>query len=208
MLAGHFGLAAVVKSRQPQLPLWALMLSTQLLDVIFVVLYTLNLEGFTPVPGTNGGYGNLIIHANYSHSLVGAFAISLVAAIAAMIPWGRSNGLIVGAMVFSHWLLDLLVHRMDMPVLPGNAGDLPLLGFGIWTIPGLSIALELILILAGAFLYYHAAMRSAVRAERQDAKAGVTVAPKGYRNRSLLASVVLLVLMVGTLVSDLFGLLG
>ncbi len=208
MLAGHFGLAAIVKSRQPQMPLWALMLSTQLLDVIFVILYAFNVEGFTPVPGTNGGYGNLIIHADYGHSLVGALAISLVAVIVAMVAWGRSNGVIVGAMVFSHWLLDLLVHRMDMPVLPDNAGDLPLLGFGIWAIPWLSIALELILILAGAFLYYHAAMRSAVRAERQDTKAGVAVAPKGYRNRSLLASVVLLVLMVGTLVSDVVGFLG
>ena len=36
MLAGHFGFAAAVKSREPQVPLWALMLSTQLLDVFFV----------------------------------------------------------------------------------------------------------------------------------------------------------------------------
>src|SRR5439155_18766163 len=149
MLAGHFGLAAIVKSREPQVPLWALMLGTQLLDVFFVVLYAVNIEGFTNVPGTNGGYGNLIIHADYTHSLVGALAISIVAMIVAMILWGRRNGLIIGAMVFSHWVLDLVVHRADMPVLPGNAGDLPRLGLGLWSIQWLAAAAELALVLVG-----------------------------------------------------------
>ncbi len=97
------------------------------------------------------GYGGLTIHADYTHSLVGALAISVVAMIAAMIPWGRRNGLIIGAMVFSHWILDLLVHHADMPILPGNAGDLPRLGLGLWAIPLLTAAIELGLVLVGAF---------------------------------------------------------
>lgn len=204
MLAGHFGLAAIVKSREPQVPLWALMLSTQLMDVLFVVLYAFKIEGFDNAPGTNGGYGNLIIHADYTHSLVGALAISIVAMIAAMIPWGRRNGLIIGAMVFSHWILDLIVHRGDMPILPGDAGNLPRLGFGLWTIPWLSFLAELVLILAGAYLYYHAVMRTAVKAERQDAKEGA--APKGYRQQALVLSGVMLVSLVGTLLADFFNL--
>src|SRR5690242_16106863 len=104
MLAGHFGLAAIVKSRAPQLPLWSLMLSTQLLDVGFLILYAFNIENFKSLAGTNGGYGNLVINADYTHSLVGALVISMVAMIAAMLPWGRRNGLIIGAMVFSHWI--------------------------------------------------------------------------------------------------------
>jgi hypothetical protein len=207
MLAGHFGLAAAVKSREPQVPLWSLMLCTQLLDVIFVVLYGLGIESFTPVPGTNGGYGNFIFRADYTHSLVGALALSVAVMIVAMIPWGRRNGLILGAMVFSHWILDLLVHRGDMPILPGNAGNLPRLGLGLWAIPWLSVLAELILILGGAYLYYHAAMRTAVRAERQDAKAGT--APKGsYRRQALTVSVVMLVLLIGTLVGDFLNILG
>jgi membrane-bound metal-dependent hydrolase YbcI (DUF457 family) len=205
MLAGHFGLAAAVKSREPQIPLWALMLSTQLLDVLFVPLVLLNIESYEPVPGTDGGYGNLIIHADYTHSLVGALLISLVAMIVAMIPWGRRNGLIIGAVVFSHWILDLIVHRGDMPVLPGNAGNLPLLGLGLWAIPWLSIALELAIVLVGSFLYYHAAMRSAVRAERQDAKEGVTTS-RNYRQLALVASIVMLVFSIVTLAGDVLGL--
>src|SRR5205823_10562961 len=176
MLAGHFGLAAAVKSREPQVPLWALMLSTQLLDVLFVPLYLAGIETISPIPDA-GSYGGAIIHADYTHSLVGALAISLVAMIVAMIPWGRRNGLIIGGMVFSHWVLDLIVHRGDMPILPGNAGNLPRLGLSLWSIPWLSFLVELVLVLGGAYLYYHAAMRTAVKAERQDKKEGATPQP-------------------------------
>lgn len=201
MLAGHFGLAAIVKAREPQLPVWALMASTQLLDIIFVILYAAGIEKIVPVAGTNGSYGQLVgNYFDYSHSLVGALAISLVAAIVAGIPWGRRNGLLLGGVVFSHWILDLLVHRSDLAILPGNAGNLPRIGLGLWAIPWISIALELVLILAGAYLYYHAAMRSAVRAERQELKSGGT-AP-AFRQQALLASVVMLVSLVGTLVAD------
>ncbi len=207
MLAGHFGLAAIVKSRQPQMPLWALMLSTQLLDVIALALFALGYETFTPKPGTTGGYGNLDIHADYTHSLAGALAIALVAAIVTMIPWGRRNGFIIGAMVFSHWILDVLVHRPDMPILPGNAGNLPLLGLGLWDFQWATATVELVLILAGAYMYYHAAMRSAVRAERQDAKEGKAGAASGtYRQQALLTSVLLAVLLVATLFADFIGL--
>ena len=201
MLAGHFGLAAIVKSREPQVPVWALMAGTQLLDIVFVILYAVGVEKIVPVAGTNGSYGQLIgNNFDYSHSLVGALAISLVAAIVAGIPWGKRNGLIIGAVVFSHWVLDLLVHRGDLAILPGNAGDLPRIGLGLWAIPWVSIALELALILGGAYVYYHAAMRSAVKAERQESKAGV--AAPAFRQQALLASVVMLVALVGTLVAD------
>ena len=200
MLAGHFALAAVVKSRQPQVPLWALMLSTQLLDVVFVGLYAAGIEGLRSVDGGPAGYGELIITADYSHSLVGALGISLVAALVTMIAWGRRNGIIIGAMVFSHWILDLVVHRADMAVLPGNSGGLPRLGLGLWEWPWVSAAIELAMILVGAFLYYHAAMRTAIKAERAEAKAGNT--ETSYRNQAMVASVALFVFLVGTLVAD------
>ncbi len=204
MLAGHFGLAAIVKSREPQVPLWALMLSTQLLDAIFIVLYAFKIETFENVPGTAGGYGELVIHADYTHSLVGALAISLVAMLVAAIPWGRRNGIIMGAMVFSHWILDILVHRGDMPILPGNAYNLPKVGLGLWMYPWLTAGMELIFVLAGAFLYYHASMRTAIKAERQDTKAGTPL--KGnYRRQALTTSIVLFIVLLGTLVGNFLG---
>ncbi len=202
MLAGHFGLAAAVKSRQPQLPLWSLMLASQLIDVLFLGTYALGIETYAPVPGTSGGYGNLIIIADYTHSLAGSLILSVLAAIVTWIFWGRRNGIIIGAMVFSHWVLDLLVHRGDMAILPGNAGDLPRLGFGLWQWPWVSAAIELGICLAGAYLYYHASARTAIQAERRREKAGEP--PAGYRQNALVASIVLTVSLVGTLVGDVF----
>jgi hypothetical protein len=49
------------------------------------------------------------------------------------------------------------VHRADLPILPANAADLPLLGFGLWRVPMVSIPLEAALLLLGVFLYWRAA---------------------------------------------------
>lgn len=57
MIAGHFGFAAAVKSREQQTALWALMLACQWIDVVFVPLFLLGVVRIGPVPGTDGGYG-------------------------------------------------------------------------------------------------------------------------------------------------------
>jgi hypothetical protein len=44
-------------------------------------------------------------------------------------------GIVIGLVAASHWLLDLIVHRADLPILPGNIGNLPRLGFGLWRYP-------------------------------------------------------------------------
>lgn len=198
MLAGHFGLAAIVKARRPQLPMWALMLSTQLLDVLFVGFVASGLESFT-----GGGYGGAAISAPYTHSLVSALVISLVAAIVTSIFWKGRNAIIIGSLVFSHWLLDLPLHKGDMLLFPGDTSGLRF-GFGLWSITWLSVLLELALALVGAFLYYHAAMRSAIRAEREDQKAGTP--PKGHRQQALITAVLMAVFLVGTLAADVLGL--
>jgi membrane-bound metal-dependent hydrolase YbcI (DUF457 family) len=113
MFAGHFGLAAAAKAKTAEVPLWALMLGTQLLDVMFVPLYLANVETIVPV---GQGYGESLIHADYTHSLVGALVIAMLAGLVAARFWGRRGGFMLAAVVFSHWVLDLLVHRADLPV--------------------------------------------------------------------------------------------
>ncbi|MCC3376132.1 permease [Cohnella sp. REN36] len=152
MFAGHFGLAAAVKARSPEVPLWALMVSTQLLDIIFAPLYLSGVETLEPV-GETFSYGGNIIHADYTHALLSALLISAIAGWLAMRRWGKRGGIAIGATVMSHWVLDLLVHRADMPILPGNWGDLPLLGFGLWRYPVVASAMEVLLIAVGLLLY-------------------------------------------------------
>ena len=193
MIAGHFGLAAAVKAREPQVPLWALMLATAWLDVVFIPLLATGTETIESAPGATG-YGSAVIHADYTHSLVGAFVLSALFGGAAMLPWGRRTGLVLGAVAFSHWLLDLLVHRGDMPILPGNAGDLPRLGLGLWQIPPLAIAIELALVLGGGYLYWRAAFG---------------LAPAGRaRTAAMTTSALVLVSGLGVLALDATGLLG
>jgi hypothetical protein len=55
----------------------------------------------------------------------------------------------LGAAVLSHWLLDLLVHRPDLPLV----GDSMRLGLGLWNVPPLALALEMIALFGGLWLY-------------------------------------------------------
>jgi hypothetical protein len=164
MITGHFGLAAGAKTVDVRAPLWCLMLATVWLDIIFIPLLLLNIETIETLPG--GGYGRSIIHADYTHSLLGALTLSALIGAFAWWRWGRRIGLLVGGVAFSHWILDLIVHRADMPLLPGNLGDLPLLGFGLWRVPAASIALEAVIMLAGVFLYWRTARSAAVPTRR------------------------------------------
>jgi hypothetical protein len=81
--------------------------------------------------------------------------------------------------VFSHWLLGLVVHGGDLPILPGNAGDLPRLGFGLWKVPAVSILVELALVLAGALLYWRAAVQTASADTRRAHLLGLLVLAAG-----------------------------
>ncbi|HEY8209840.1 MAG TPA: hypothetical protein VIG99_20270 [Myxococcaceae bacterium] len=174
MIAGHFAFAAAVKSRTPQIPLWSLMLACQWMDVVFIPLFGFQLERIVPLPGTApGAYGQGVIYADYTHSVVGALVLSAIFAVATGIPWGRRAGLILGGVVFSHWVLDLVTHRQDMPLLPGNAGDLPRLGFGLWRWPAATAAVELAMVLAGSWLYWRAALRAAPGSRRAHVAGGM-----------------------------------
>jgi membrane-bound metal-dependent hydrolase YbcI (DUF457 family) len=158
VITGHFGLAAGAKSADTRAPLWGLMVATMWLDIVFVPLLVLDIETIdTPA---DGGYGTSIIHADYTHSLVGAVVLSAIFGLLARYRWGRQVGLLLGAVAFSHWILDLIVHRADMPILPGDAGDLPKLGLGLWRNPAASILLEAALLVAGTYLYWRAASRN------------------------------------------------
>jgi hypothetical protein len=197
MIAGHFGLATGVKAGAPRLPLWALLLSSFLLDVIFIILVAAGVESFTQIDPAHPVYGGAVIHAYYTHSLVGALLIAAIAGLIASRFWGQQGGTVIGAVVFSHWILDLIVHRPDMPILPGNLGNLPLLGFGLWNYPVVSAVVELALVLGGAYLYYRSAIQLPV-------SPGASTSTQ--RRRALTASAVTTLLLLLLLASDVLAL--
>jgi uncharacterized membrane protein len=195
MIAGHFGFAAIVKSRERQVPLWSLMLATVWLDIVFIPLFVLHIETLKAVPGLRGGYGENVIYADYTHSLLGAFVLSVIFGLMFGWRWGKRCAIVLGFVSFSHWLLDLLVHRHDMPLLPGNAGNLPRLGFGLWQVKTGSILVELLLVILGAWCYWRAAQTVTATAH------------KGH-SRALLTAILICLCGVAVLVLDGTGWLG
>jgi hypothetical protein len=156
MIAGHFGFAAMVKARERTAPLWALMLATVWLDIVFIPLLVLHVESVQPLT-PHPVYGGMIIHADLTHSVIGMLAISALLGVVFLPKWGSRVATVVGLVAASHWFLDILAHRRDMSILPGNFGNLPLLGMGLWAYPRLSAGIELSLVLVGALLYWNAA---------------------------------------------------
>jgi hypothetical protein len=183
------------------------MFSTYLLDFIFIFLVAFGIESFAPLDPAHPAYGQVMIHAYYSHSLLGAIVIAVLAGIIARWSWGKKAGLVIGGMVFSHWLLDLIVHRPDLPILPGNLGNLPLLGFGLWQLPIAAALVELALALGGAYLYYKSARHAPAEAKghrhiRALVAAGITglllvlLLAVDYFNLSLMISILLMLMLI------------
>jgi hypothetical protein len=193
MIAGHFGFAALVKSRERQVSLWALMLATVWLDIVFVPLFVAGVETITV--GRPGGYGAGIIHADYTHSLVGAVALSVVFGLAFGWRWGSRTATVLGLVSFSHWVLDLLVHRADMPLFPGHDLHQPRLGFGLWSHPWTAASMELVLVVMGALLYWRAAR-------------AITLEDDKARQRARLVSLLILVGGIVVLGLDVSGIGG
>jgi hypothetical protein len=195
MIAGHFGLAAGIKKIAPRLPLWSLLVATFFLDVVFIFFAAGGLERINPVdPANPNAYGGSLIQAYYTHSLVGALLISAIAGLFAGWRWGRRGGYVIAGVVFSHWILDLIVHRPDLPILPGNFGDFPLLGFGLWQYPTISAIVELALVIGGTWFYYRAAKQAADASKDQK-----------QQRRALTSTVGVAVLLLLLLTSNVLG---
>jgi hypothetical protein len=154
MFVGHyapvFAIAAV--RREPGLATG--FIAVQLIDLGFMSLSYLGIEKWRANPAIEGFTPVDLYYMPYTHSLAGAsiWAVLFALAVAAVTPAGRQfvNGLIAGSLVLSHWMLDLIVHRQDLPLLHDNEQKL---GYGLWDQPLLAAPLELGLLLAGFALF-------------------------------------------------------
>src|SRR5512146_2881550 len=123
MFIGHYGPALAAKPLEKRLPLWLLFLAVQWLDVGWSILVLLHVEKLRIVKGFTQGSALDLYYMPFTHGLLGAIALSLLlGAIAAFFYRERRTAivLVVSGAVFSHWLLDLIVHVPDLPLL-GNS---------------------------------------------------------------------------------------
>ncbi len=151
MFVGHYGVSFAAKRADPSIPLWVLFIAVQLLDVAWAPLVLLGIEKVRIVPGITASNPLDLYYMPYTHSLIAAILWSFGAFLVyrlAMAGSGRTAAF-VGAAVFSHWILDFIVHRPDLP-LYDNAAKV---GLGLWNVPTAAFALEAALLFGGMWLY-------------------------------------------------------
>lgn len=142
MFIGHYGPAVWDAHRQDGVKLWHGFLAVQAIDIFSMIFNLIGLEG----NATPNGAHPLAFDIPWSHSLVSAVAISLSVALLYKL-WrpnvGRQAIWVIGLLAFSHWPLDWLVHRPDLPLYPGGA---LMLGLGLWNFAWPAYILEVVLL--------------------------------------------------------------
>lgn len=153
MLLGHYGVALASKRAAPRASLGLFVFSAQWLDLLWPMLLLAGLEHVRVVQGLLKASPFDFTHYPISHSLLMAavWAVVIAGLYFAARRFGRVAWL-VGMLVVSHWFLDLVVHRPDLPLWPGSAR----FGLGLWHSLFATITIELALFLGGLFVYLRA----------------------------------------------------
>ncbi|RMF57334.1 MAG: hypothetical protein D6746_11245, partial [Bacteroidetes bacterium] len=150
MFIGHFGIGMGAKAAAPRPSLGTLFLAAQFIDLLWPTLLLLGLERVEIAPGITRMTPLDFVAYPYTHSLLAVLGWgALLGGVYLWVRKDRRGALVLALAVVSHWVLDLLVHRPDLPLWPGG----PRVGMGLWNLPALAIPLELVLFGAGAWLY-------------------------------------------------------
>ncbi|MBI5868449.1 MAG: hypothetical protein HZB43_09205 [candidate division Zixibacteria bacterium] len=154
MFIGHFGVALAAKKLTPSVRLGTLLLAAQFLDFLWPILLVTGLEKVAIVPGIT--VVNPLDFTSYpiSHSLLAVIGWALLFGFAYYM-WHRSPkcSFVLGILVVSHWVLDLIVHRPDLPIMPNSPARY---GLGLWNSLSATVAVEGALFVLGVGLYLSA----------------------------------------------------
>ena len=150
MFLGHLALGLAAKRVTPRVSLAMLLLATQWADTLWPVFLALGLEQVRIDPGNTAFTPLDFVSYPYSHSLAALVVWGAVVGVAYRgIAGGRRSVWVLSALVVSHWLLDYVTHRPDMPLYPGG----PKHGLGLWNSVGTTIVVEFALFVAGLTVY-------------------------------------------------------
>jgi len=151
MFIGHFAVALAAKKAAPRVSLGTLFLSVSLVDLLWPFFLLFGLEHVRISPGIT--VVTLLDFYDYpiTHSLVTSLGWSLLAGVIFFaLKKDMRSSLIVGLAVFSHWVLDFVTHRPDLPLAPGDTARL---GLGLWDSLPATIVLELGMFCAAWYVY-------------------------------------------------------
>lgn len=150
MFIGHFGVALAAKRVASGPSLGTLTLAVLLVDGIWPLFLLLGWEQVDIVPGITAVTPLLFVSYPYTHSLVaGVVWGALLGGGYYLLRRDRNGALWLAALVLSHWILDFIAHRPDLPLWP----DGPKLGLGLWYSVPATLIVEYALLALGAWMY-------------------------------------------------------
>lgn len=153
MFLGHIALGLAAKRVTPNVSLALLILACQFADALWPIFLALGLEQVRIDPGNTAFTPLDFVSYPYSHSLLFVAVWGVVYGLACrFLVGGRGVFRLTSALVLSHWLLDAVSHRPDVPLYPGG----PKVGWGLWNSIPLTLAVELTMYAAGLWIYLRA----------------------------------------------------
>ncbi|MCA9603697.1 MAG: hypothetical protein R3A78_09565 [Polyangiales bacterium] len=154
MFVGHFGVGFGSKAVRPRVPLAWLVAAPVFLDLLWPLFLIAGVESVRIAPGDTAVTPLDLHDYPYSHSLLMAVVWSVLFGGAYFARHrDRAGAALLGAGVFSHWVLDFVTHRPDMPLYPGST---TLVGLGLWNSVAGTVVVEMLIFLGGVFLYARA----------------------------------------------------
>lgn len=155
MFIGHVAVGLASKRLAPERSLAWLLAAPMFLDLVWPIFVIAGVERVSLIPDAPTPFLRLdLAHYPYSHSLLLSLIWSaLYAAVVLVVTRDRRGALVVGAGVFSHWVLDFVTHRPDMPLYPGGSARL---GLGLWYSTAGTIATEVTMFVVAIVLYLSA----------------------------------------------------
>ena len=151
MFIGHFAVAFGAKRCAPRLSLGTLFLAAQWLDLLWPTLLLLGVERVRIDPGNTAFTPLEFVAYPISHGLLSVGIQGLL--LGTLIGWlaaSRRAGVVAGLLVVSHWVLDFVTHRPDLPLIPGT--DLRV-GMGLWNSVPVTLVVELGVFAGALWLY-------------------------------------------------------
>jgi hypothetical protein len=150
MFIGHFGVALAGKKLAPRTSLGTLFFAAQFLDLLWPVLLLAGLEHVRIAPGITRMQPFDFYDYPISHSLLTSIVWGVLVALAYFGLRRDARGAwVLGILVLSHWVLDVVVHRPDLPLWPGG----PKVGLGLWNSWLAGVGLEVLTFGVGIWLY-------------------------------------------------------
>lgn len=152
MFIGHFAVGFAAKRVTPRIPLAVLFAAAQLADMLWPIFVALGLEAVLIEPDSNPFLTLHFTSYPYSHSLLLLAVWGVIFGWLCHLMWGHRRVLpVIAALVVSHWVLDFITHRPDLPLYAGG----PKLGLGLWnSIPATAI-IEGLMFAGGVWVYAH-----------------------------------------------------